>query len=92
MSESSQNGQKTLWDKEKLLIMSNFSFCHCVFERRVLQTRKNQGLFGKGLTEKRDNGGTSMCFVLLFVILALTFVLVFTILKNNPIENIVGKG
>ena len=29
--------------------MSNFSFSHCVFKRLVLQTRKNQGLFGKGL-------------------------------------------
>ena len=29
--------------------MSNFSFSHSVFKRLVLQTRKNQGLFGKGL-------------------------------------------
>ena len=36
--------------KEKLLIMSNFCFSHSVFKRLVLQTRKNQGLFGKGLT------------------------------------------
>ena len=28
---------------------SNFSFSHCVFKRFVLKTRKNQGLFGKGL-------------------------------------------
>ena len=33
---------------EKLLVMSNFSFSHSVFKRLVLQTRKNQGLFGKG--------------------------------------------
>ena len=31
--------------------MSNFSFSHGVFKRLVLQTRKNQGLFGKGLRE-----------------------------------------
>ena len=31
------------------LIASNFSFSHIVFKRLVLQTRKNQGLFGKGL-------------------------------------------
>ena len=37
------------WEKEKLLITSNFSFPHSVFKRLVLQTRKNQGLFGKGL-------------------------------------------
>ena len=29
--------------------MSNFSFSHSVFKRLILQTRKNQGLFGKGL-------------------------------------------
>ena len=47
MAESSQNGQKTLQEKEKLLVTSNFSYYHSVFKR--LQTRKNQGLFGKGL-------------------------------------------
>ena len=34
---------------EKLHVTSNFSISHSVFERLVLQTRKNQGLFGKGL-------------------------------------------
>ena len=43
------NGLKTLCKKEKLLVMSNFSFSHSVFKRLVLQTRENQGLFGKGL-------------------------------------------
>ena len=37
-------------DMEKLLVTSNFSFSHSVFKRYVLQTCKNQGLFGKGLT------------------------------------------
>ena len=50
MAESSPNGQKTLWEKEKLLVTSNFSFTHSVFKRLVLQTCKNQGLFEKGLT------------------------------------------
>ena len=38
------------WEKEKLLITSNFSFSHIVFKRIVMQTHKNQnrGLFGKG--------------------------------------------
>ena len=36
------------WEKEKLLITSNFSLSYSVFKRLVLQTRKNQGLFGKG--------------------------------------------
>ena len=38
-----------MWEIEKLLVTSNFSFSHSVFKRLVLQTRKNQGLFGKGL-------------------------------------------
>ena len=49
MVESSLEVQKTLWEKEKLLFTSNFPFSHSVFERLVLQTIKNQGLFGKGL-------------------------------------------
>ena len=52
MAESSPEGLKTLWEKEKLLVTSNFSFSHSVFKRLVLQTRKNQGLFGKGLSIK----------------------------------------
>ena len=40
---------KTLQEKEKLLVTSNFSFSHSVFKRFVLQTLKNQALFGKGL-------------------------------------------
>ena len=31
-------------EKEKLLITSNFSFFHIVFESLVLQTHKNKGL------------------------------------------------
>ena len=49
MAVSSSNELKTLWAKEKLIISSNFSFSRSVFKRLVLQTRKNQGLFGKGL-------------------------------------------
>ena len=45
----------TLWEKEKLLTMSNFSFSHSVFKRLVLLTRKSQGLFGKGLNRIRVN-------------------------------------
>ena len=43
---------ETMWEKEKLLVTSNFSFSHIVFKGHVLQTRKNQGLFGKGLKLK----------------------------------------
>ena len=49
MAESFPNGWKTLWEKEEWLLLSNFSFFHSVFKRLVLQTRKNQGLSGKGL-------------------------------------------
>ena len=49
MAYSFLNGKKTMWKKEKLLVMSNFSFSRIVFKIHVLQTRKNQGLFGKGL-------------------------------------------
>ena len=51
MAESYPNRQKTLREKEKdkLLVTSNFPFSNSVFKRLVLQTRKNQGLFGKGL-------------------------------------------
>ena len=51
MAESSPYEYKTMWEKEKLLVTSNFSFPHGVFKRLVLQTRKNQGLFGKGLNK-----------------------------------------
>ena len=49
MAENSPNKNKTLREKEKLLVSSNFSFSHSVFQRFVLQTLRNQGLFGKGL-------------------------------------------
>ena len=54
MADCSSNGQKTLWEKEKLLVMSNFSSSHRGFKRLVLQTRKNQGLFGKGLNKSES--------------------------------------
>ena len=49
MAVVSPNRKKTQWEKEKLLVMSNFSFSYCVFKRLVLQTRKSQVLIGKGL-------------------------------------------
>ena len=52
MAESYGNRYKTLGEKEQLLVTSNFSFSHSIFKRLVLQTRKNQGLFGKGLSVK----------------------------------------
>ena len=65
MAESSPNGWKTLLEKEKLLVSSNFSFSHSVFKKLVLLTRKNQGLFGKGLKNVECKGKkiliTSIC-------------------------------
>ena len=49
VAESSFKGYETLREKEKLLILSKFSFSHSVFKRLVRQTHKNKGLFGKGL-------------------------------------------
>ena len=40
-------------EKEKLLVTSNSSFSHSDFKRLVLQTRKNQSLFGKGLNSSK---------------------------------------
>ena len=60
MTESSTNGRKTLWEKEKLLFTSNFSFSPSVFRRLVLQTGKNQGLFRKEF--KRDGGDVTSIF------------------------------
>ena len=40
---------KTLWQKKKLLVLSNFSFWHDVFKSRLLQMRENAPLGGKGL-------------------------------------------
>ena len=43
-------------EKEKLLVTSNISFSSSVFKRLILQTRKNQSLFGKGLKIQFDFG------------------------------------
>ena len=62
IAESSPDGKKTQWEKEKLLIMSNFFFSHSVFKRLVLQTRKNQGLPGRGLKTLWSNFWTIFFF------------------------------
>ena len=54
MVESSPNGKKTLWVKEKLLFTSIFSFTYSVLKRIVLQTRKNKDLFKKGLNSVHE--------------------------------------
>ena len=54
MAESYLNEQKTLWEKEQLLVTSNFSFSHSVFKKIELQTHKNEGLFRKGFMLSLD--------------------------------------
>ena len=39
---------ETLWEKEKLLIKSNFSFSHNVFKSCLLLLRQNEYLCSKG--------------------------------------------
>ena len=52
-SKFNKNGRKvskrakTLWEKDKLIFGQFVIFPQC-FKRLVMQTRKNQGLFGKG--------------------------------------------
>ena len=92
IAECSLNGLKTLCEKEKLLVTSNFSFSHSVFKRLVLQTHKNQGLFGKGLKCRLQfvSTWTSLKFVI-----CLPYpkqALVFTCLQYKSFENTVGKG
>ena len=60
--ESPPKGWKTRWEKEKLLVKSNFSFSHSVFKRLVLQTRKTQGLFGEGFRKNKDYFYFSLIF------------------------------
>ena len=48
MAKRSTKKLKTLSEKEKVLVTSDFSFSHSVFKRLVLQTHKNQGSLGKG--------------------------------------------
>ena len=57
MAESPPKGyKKHCGKKEKLLVMSNFSFSNSVFKRLALHTRKNQGLFGEGLSVVKSLG------------------------------------
>ena len=47
--EKYHKGQKTLWDKEKLLVPSNFSFSHIVFHSYKSLVCQNAALCGNGL-------------------------------------------
>ena len=43
-------------EKGEIARYEQFLLSHSVFKRLMLQTRKNQGLFGKGLTVHTDFG------------------------------------
>ena len=49
MTEKSPNGQKTLGEKEKLLVTSNLSFSHSVFKRLYSRHIKKKGSCGRVL-------------------------------------------
>ena len=80
MAENSPKGYKTLWEKEKLLVTSNFSFSPSVFKRLLLQTLKNQGLFGTGFCH---------LFRLSFTKVSQRFIMT---PRREKFENIVEKG
>ena len=49
MAESSPKGKKTLWEKEKLLVTTNFSFFPTVFSKDwYCRHVKTRACFGKG--------------------------------------------
>ena len=49
LADSSPEGYKTLWEKDRLLLMSNLSFAHSVLKIFVLQThKKTRAYFEKG--------------------------------------------
>ena len=54
IAESFPIGKKMQWEKEKLLVKSNFSFSHSVFKILALSTHKS-----KGLCEKKVNFSTN---------------------------------
>ena len=56
MTENSPNGRKTLWEKEKLLVTSNFSFSLSVFKRLVSERHvKIRACLGKGSTSDEQS-------------------------------------
>ena len=84
MAESYPNRLKTLREKEKLLVTSNFSFPQSVFKRLILQTCKNQGLFGKGLRFNQFGCGfMQIVFLAIFYNSPLLVRMVVRALKEN---------
>ena len=63
--------------RRKVLITSSFSFSYSVFKRLVLQTRKNKGLFEKGLNTWNQVYSSSMQFFLAYFL--------FSLMENAPL-------
>ena len=64
MEEISLKGQKTLWEKEILLITSNFSFSHSVFKRLVSEGASKGVIVWEWVKEKvntQTDGRTHAC-------------------------------
>ena len=58
MAENYQNGLKTLWEKDKLLVTSNFSFSLSLSKNLVTQGRQKVSLCGNRLTFKQTTRST----------------------------------
>ena len=68
---------KTLWEKKKLLVTSNFFFSHNVFNSFSLLRRHNDCLWSKGLNIMANNmlRNHSACYLLARFVLCYRFVL-----------------
>ena len=85
MVESSLEGKKTLWEKEKLLVTSNFSFFHRVFRRLVLHYSiqvKTRVCLGKGYI---DVGKHYLCCLVLSLFHIVRYYLLLNILMVHAI-------
>ena len=91
MADSSPERLKARWEKEKLLVASNFSFSHSLFKRLVLQTRKKKGLFWKGLTRAaRDANGSSLVYIKNIYVSKLNVAQTIGLRYGRMVEAIVG--
>ena len=79
-----------MWEKEKLLVTSNFSFSHSVFKRLVLQTCKNKGLFGTRLTINHTKYGNFITMKVCFCTVGVTVIclFIFVYLSSLPVAHL----
>ena len=72
MKNMCHTGQKTLCEKEKLLVTSNFSFSHNVFHRYISLGCQNAALCGNGLRFESQTDLIFLPCICSFVSLLLT--------------------